>query len=144
MVRIVFSYGAENVRTGFPRASNSPALKISKWHFTESDFGLPQAPAKMTPADDAHRRQAKGSCDSRTIMQTHCEQITRIEQPERRVSAFDAPDLRGLVLSSLFDVRTGIPGGILEFLVPTIKRANHQQIWIPGVNFSDDPIVSRR
>jgi hypothetical protein len=49
-------------------------------------------------------------------MQTHCEQITRIEQPERRV--FDAPDLRGLVLTNLVDVKTGIPGGILEFLVP--------------------------
>jgi hypothetical protein len=49
LVRIVFSYGAENVRAGFPSAPKSSALKISKWHFTESNFGLPQAPAKMTP-----------------------------------------------------------------------------------------------
>jgi hypothetical protein len=39
----------------------------------------------------------------------------------------------------LVNARTGIPEGIPDFLVRTIKRAKHQPIWIPGVNFPDDP-----
>jgi hypothetical protein len=38
----------------------------------------------------------------------------------------------------LVDARTGIPKGLPEPLVRTIKRAKHQPIWIPGVNFPDD------
>jgi hypothetical protein len=37
----------------------------------------------------------------------------------------------------LVDARTGIPSDIPDFLVRTIKRAKHQPIWIPGVNFPD-------
>ncbi len=37
----------------------------------------------------------------------------------------------------LVDARMGIPEGLPDFLVCTIKRVKHQPIWIPGVNFPD-------
>jgi hypothetical protein len=40
----------------------------------------------------------------------------------------------------LVDARIGIPKGIPDFLVRTIKRAKYQPIWIPGVNFPDNPM----
>ena len=47
--------------------------------------------------------------------------------------------LKNSINDELVDARSGIPEGIPDFLVRTIKRAQHQPIWIPGVNFPDDP-----
>jgi hypothetical protein len=49
------------------------------------------------------------------------------------------PEFGRLGFIELVDARSGIPEGIPDFLVRTIKRAKHQPIWIPGVNFPDDP-----
>jgi hypothetical protein len=45
------------------------------------------------------------------------------------------PEFARLGLIELVDARTGIRDGIPDFVVRTIKRAKHQPIWIPGVNF---------
>src|SRR3984957_56116 len=49
------------------------------------------------------------------------------------------PEFAQLSFIELVDARSGIPKGIPDFLVRTIKRAKHQPIWILGVNFPDDP-----
>ena len=49
------------------------------------------------------------------------------------------PEFARLGLIELVDARTGIPEGIPDFVVRTIKRAKHQPIWIPGVNFPASP-----
>jgi tRNA A37 N6-isopentenylltransferase MiaA len=54
------------------------------------------------------------------------------------VFASGVPEFARLGLIELVDARRGIPEGIPDFLVRTIKRAKHQPIWIPGVNFPDD------
>ena len=48
------------------------------------------------------------------------------------------PEFARLGFIELVDARTGIPEGIPDRLVHTIKRAKHQPIWIPGVNFPDN------
>ena len=55
------------------------------------------------------------------------------------VFATGVSEFARLRIIELVDARTGIPQGIPDFLVRTIKRAKHQPIWIPGVNFPDDP-----
>lgn len=49
------------------------------------------------------------------------------------------PKFARLGLIELVDARTGIPEGIPDFVVRTIKRTKHQPIWIPGVNFPASP-----
>ena len=49
------------------------------------------------------------------------------------------PEFARLGFIELVDTRSGIPEGIPDFLVRTIKRTKHQPIWIPGVNFPDEP-----
>jgi hypothetical protein len=39
----------------------------------------------------------------------------------------------------LIDRRFGIPAGLPDFLVRTIKRSKHHSIWIPGPCFPDEP-----
>ena len=39
-------------------------------------------------------------------------------------------------ISPVIETNTQFP----DFLVRTIKRAKHQPIWVPGVNFPDDPM----
>ena len=56
------------------------------------------------------------------------------------VFASGVPEFARLGLIELVDARTGIPEGLPDRLVHTIKRAKHQPIWIPGVNFPDDPM----
>ena len=56
-----------------------------------------------------------------------------------KVFASGVPEFARLGFIELVNVRSGIPEGIPDFLVRTIKRAKHQPIWIPGVNFPDDP-----
>jgi hypothetical protein len=56
-----------------------------------------------------------------------------------KVFASGVPEFARLGFIELVDARSGIPEGIPDFLVRTIKRAKHQPIWIPGVNFPDDP-----
>ena len=56
-----------------------------------------------------------------------------------KVFASGVPEFARLGFIELVNARTGIPEGIPDFLVRTIKRAKHQPIWIPGVNFPDDP-----
>src|SRR5690242_16661398 len=73
-------------------------------------------------------------------MRTNCEQITPVEKSgTRRVFASGVPEFARLGFIELVDARSGISEGIPEFLVRTIKRAKHQPIWIPGINFPDDP-----
>ena len=48
------------------------------------------------------------------------------------------PEFARLGFIELVDARTGLPEGIPEPLVRRIKRAKHQPIWIPGVNFPDN------
>ena len=48
------------------------------------------------------------------------------------------PEFARLGFIELVDARTGIPEGLPDRLVHTIKRAKHQPIWIPGVNFPDN------
>jgi hypothetical protein len=48
------------------------------------------------------------------------------------------PEFARLGFIELVDARTGIPDGIPDRLVRTIRRAKHQPIWIPGVNFPDN------
>jgi hypothetical protein len=55
------------------------------------------------------------------------------------VFASGVPEFARLSFIELVDARSGMPEGIPDFLVRTIKRAKHQPIWIPGVNFPDDP-----
>jgi hypothetical protein len=55
------------------------------------------------------------------------------------VFASGVPEFARLGFIELVDARSGIPEGIPNFLVRTIKRAKHHPIWIPGVNFPDDP-----
>jgi hypothetical protein len=56
-----------------------------------------------------------------------------------KVFASGVPEFARLGFIELVNARSGIPEGIPDFLVRTIKRAKHQPIWIPGVNFPDDP-----
>jgi len=56
-----------------------------------------------------------------------------------KVFASGVPEFARLGFIELVDARSGIPEGIPDFLVRTIKRAKYQPIWIPGVNFPDDP-----
>jgi len=56
-----------------------------------------------------------------------------------KVFASGVPEFARPGFIELVDARCGIPDGIPDFLVRTIKRAKHQPIWIPGVNFPDDP-----
>src|ERR1700722_16559253 len=55
------------------------------------------------------------------------------------VFASGVPEFARLGFIELVDARSGIPEDIPDFLVRTIKRAKYQPIWIPGVNFPDDP-----
>jgi hypothetical protein len=69
----------------------------------------------------------------------------RANYPDRTIRnaavfASGVPEFARLGLIELVDARTGIPEGIPDFLVRTIKRAKHQPIWIPGPNFPDDPM----
>ena len=48
------------------------------------------------------------------------------------------PEFARLGFIELVDARTGIPEGLPDRLVHTIKRAKHQPIWIPGINFPDN------
>jgi hypothetical protein len=52
-----------------------------------------------------------------------------------KVFASGVPEFARLGFIELVNARSGIPEGIPDFLVRTIKRAKHQPIWIPGVNF---------
>ena len=54
------------------------------------------------------------------------------------VVASGVPEFARLGFIELVDTRRGIPKNIPGFLVRRIKRAKHQPIWIPGVNFPDD------
>ena len=68
----------------------------------------------------------------------------RANYPDRiirnaKVFASGVPEFARLGFIELVDARRGIPEDIPDFLVRTIKRAKHQPIWIPGVNFPDDP-----
>ena len=56
-----------------------------------------------------------------------------------KVFASGVPEFARLGFIELVDARSGIPEDIPDFLVRTIKRAKYQPIWIPGVNFPDDP-----
>jgi hypothetical protein len=56
-----------------------------------------------------------------------------------KVFASGVPEFARLGFIELVDARSGIPKDIPDFLVRTIKRAKYQPIWIPGVNFPDDP-----
>ena len=56
-----------------------------------------------------------------------------------KVFASGVPEFARLGFIELVDARNGIPKDIPGFLVRTIKRSRHQPIWIPGVNFPDDP-----
>ena len=56
------------------------------------------------------------------------------------VFASGVPEFARLGFIELVDARSGIPDSIPDFLVRTIKRAKHQPIWVPGVNFPDDPM----
>ena len=56
------------------------------------------------------------------------------------MSASAVPEFARLGFIELVDARSGIPDSIPDFLVRSIKRAKHQPIWIPGVNFPDDPM----
>jgi hypothetical protein len=69
----------------------------------------------------------------------------RKEYPDRiirnaAVFASGVPEFARLGFIQLVDARAGIPEGIPDFLVRTIKRAKYQTIWIPGPNFPDDPM----
>jgi hypothetical protein len=55
------------------------------------------------------------------------------------VFASGVPEFARLGFIELVDARSGIPKDIPDFLIRTIKRAKRQPIWIPGVNFPDDP-----
>src|SRR6476660_2421599 len=55
------------------------------------------------------------------------------------VFASGVPEFARLGFIELVDARSGIPKDIPDFLIRTIKRAKYQPIWIPGVNFPDDP-----
>ena len=64
----------------------------------------------------------------------------RANYPDRTIRntavfASGVPEFARLGLIELVDARTGIRDGIPDFVVRTIKRAKHQPIWIPGVNF---------
>ena len=55
------------------------------------------------------------------------------------IFASGVPEFALLGFIELVDARNGIPKDIPGSLVRTIKRSRHQPIWIPGVNFPDDP-----
>ena len=55
------------------------------------------------------------------------------------IFASGVPEFARLGFIELVDARNGIPKDIPGSLVRTIKRSRHQPIWIPGVNFPDDP-----
>jgi hypothetical protein len=55
------------------------------------------------------------------------------------VFASALPEFARLGFIELVDTRYGIPKDLPGFLVRTIKRAKHQPIWIPGLNFPDNP-----
>ena len=75
-----------------------------------------------------------------SIMQTNCEQNTMVEQSGTPQYSLLVPEFARLGFIELVDARSGIPDSIPDFLVRTIKRAKHQPIWVPGVNFPDDPM----
>jgi hypothetical protein len=66
--------------------------------------------------------------------------LLRANYPDRTIRntavfVSGVPEFARLGLIELVDARTGIRDGIPDFVVRTIKRAKHQPIWIPGVNF---------
>ena len=66
--------------------------------------------------------------------------LLRANYPDRTIRntavfVSGVPEFARLDLIELVDARTGIRDGIPDFVVRTIKRAKHQPIWIPGVNF---------
>ncbi len=70
--------------------------------------------------------------------------LLRQKYPERivrnaTVYASAIPEFSRLGYIQLVDARAGIPKEIPEFLADRIKRAKRQPIWVPGVNFPDDP-----
>ncbi len=68
----------------------------------------------------------------------------RAKYPDKKIRNADVfasgvPEFARLDYIQLVDKRRGIPQGIPEFLVCTIKRSKRQPIWIPGPRFPDDP-----
>jgi hypothetical protein len=57
-----------------------------------------------------------------------------------KVFASGISEFARLGFIELVEARCGIPKDLPGFLVRTIKRAKHQPIWIPGVNFPRQPI----
>ena len=55
------------------------------------------------------------------------------------IFASGVPEFARLGFIELVDARNGIPKDIPGSLVRAIKRSRRQPIWIPGVNFPDDP-----
>ena len=69
--------------------------------------------------------------------------LLRAKYPDKTIRnaavvASGVPEFARLGFIELVDARTGIPEGISDFLIRTIKRAKHQPIWIPGPHFPDD------
>jgi hypothetical protein len=56
------------------------------------------------------------------------------------VFATGVPEFARRGFIRLVDVRSGIPKGVPDFIVRRIKRAKYQPIWVPGVNFPDNPL----
>jgi hypothetical protein len=50
------------------------------------------------------------------------------------------PEFARLGFIRLVDARKGIPEGIRENVVRTVRRAKHQPIWIPGPKFPNNPM----
>ena len=66
--------------------------------------------------------------------------LLRQKYPKRTIRnaavfASAIPEFARLGYIELVDNRIGIPNGIPEFMVHSIKRMRRQPIWIPGINF---------
>ena len=69
----------------------------------------------------------------------------RANYPDRRIRnaavfASGVPEFARLGYIELVDARTGVREGVPDFLVRAVKRAKHQPVWIPAINFPDDPM----
>ena len=112
------------------------ALVISVWHkFTSMEDDMKHA------LKNSIRENMHGLLES--IFVDYANRL-RANYPGRiirnaAVFVSGVPEFARLGFIELVDARSGIPKGIPDFLVRTIKRAKHQPIWIPGENFPDEP-----
>ena len=102
--------------------------------------------AVMVPSGNANAAAAlrRSGVSARTVSLAGITNLLRANYPGRTIQnaavfVSGVPEFARLDFIELVDARTGIPEGIPDFVVRTLKRAKHQPIWIPELNFPACP-----